>query len=459
MSCWSRRRALAAAGAALFAGCSVTGPSAGTPTTGWTPAGSFTPREWAAPTDVPTRSVAENVLVENLEVPWDVSVAPNGDLFVTERVGRVNRFSSGDVEAVLSPEDAIDAGSVEPGSDERPWWVPGGEGGTMGVAVDPRYPDPSYVYVHFTARFEGGQQENRVVRYDAGADDPQATAEPVLTGIPLRDTDAFIHRGGRLTFGPEGYLWATTGDGGFGYAPENDRTGGYRARDPSSMAGSLLRFTRDGEGAPGNPDLGPDADPRIVTYGHRNPQGLDWLPGGTPVAVEHGDAHDEVNLVVPGDDYGWPQVYTAEEHRANPGVHRPLVNTGWGRTASGERQPTTWAPSGCTFYTGDVVPGWRHRLLVGGLISQQVIAVTLNRPGEERPPLGEAGVRFDAGWLDNDRYVATAHPLLRDVLGRVRHVAQGPDGALYAITSNRDGRAQGEFPRQRDDVLVRLDPA
>ena len=327
----------------------------------------------------------------------------------------------------------------------------------MGIAVDPRFPDSPYIYVHFTAKF-GSEQENRVVRYDVEADNPAATATPIVTEIPLRDTDAYIHRGGRLTVGPDDYLWATTGDGGFGYADE-DRTGGYKSRDVSSMAGKLLRFTLDGEPAPENPDIGPEADPRVVSYGHRNPQGLDWLPDGTPISTEHGNTKDEINLIAPGEDYGWPDVYTASEHGTDTDVHRPLVNTGWGRTADDEQQSTTWAPSGCTFYTGDVVSGWHNRLLVGGLISQQVVVVTLNRSGEDKPPLGDAGVRFDADWLDTDEYVATAHPVLEDRLGRVRHVAQGPDGGLYAITSNRDGRATGSFPREKDDVLVRLDPA
>lgn len=444
----SRRQALTL-GALVLSGCT-------TATDGGTP--SSTPSDWVTPaTDPRDVDIEPTTLVTNLEIPWDMDFTPDGDIFLTERVGRIRRYADGDLQTIVEPEEAIDAGALEPGSDERPWWVPGGEGGTMGIAVDPRYPDSPYIYVHFTAKFDS-EQENRVVRYDVEADDPAATAAPVVTGIPLRDTDAYIHRGGRLTVGPDDHLWATTGDGGFGYA-DDDRTGGYQSREVSSMAGKLLRFTLDGEAPPGNPNLGPDADPRIVTYGHRNPQGLDWLPDGTPISTEHGDAKDEINLITPGDDYGWPDVYTDSEHESNPDVHRPLVNTGWGRTAGGSQQSTTWAPSGCTFYTGDVVSEWHNRLLVGGLISQRVIVVTLNRPDEDKPPLGDTAVRFDADWLDTDRYVATAHPVLEDTLGRVRHVAQGPDGALYAITSNRDGRATGEFPREKDDVLVRLDPA
>jgi glucose/arabinose dehydrogenase len=108
------------------------------------------------------------------------------------------------------------------------------------------------------------------------------------------------------------------------------------------------------------------------------------------------------------------------------------------------------------FYDGDAIPAWQNRLVVGGLASQQVVIVTLARPGEPLPPTDADGAtRYDADWFD-DAYEATAHPTLRNELGRVRHVAQAPGGELYAITSNRDGRARDGFPRDGDDVLVRL---
>jgi glucose/arabinose dehydrogenase len=463
----STRRGYLAAVAVGAAGCvgPPTADPSDSPTVEGPPLDHSTPEfdpDWTSPTDAPPADAVDpTVLVEGLEIPWDVAPAPDGDVFLTERVGRIRRFDGDELRTVGRPPDAIDAGAVTPGDEEHPWWVPGGEGGTMGIAVDPRYPDPAFVYVCYTAIVDGDQQ-NRVLRFDARADEPLATAEPIVTGIELRDTDAYIHRGGRIRFGPRNYLWITTGDGGFGYAPDNDRTGGYRSAQVGSTAGKILRVDADGTPAPDNPDLGPEADPRVYSYGHRNPQGIDWLPDGTPIAAEHGPARDEVNLLDAGANYGWPDVHRRADHRNAPGVHPPLVNTAWGRGADGQRSGAgnTWAPSGCTFYRGDSVPALRNRLLIGCLISQQVIALTLTRPGDERPPLGAHGRRFDADWLD-DRFVATAHPLLRDELGRVRHVAPAPDGGLYAITSNRDGRAaeDGPFPRERDDVLVRLDPA
>ena len=436
---WSRRRALSVAGTALVAGCTgITGTSEPTddpPETVAPPDVSFTPEaDWEAPTEAPTAELEQNVLVENLEIPWDVSVASNGDLFVTERVGRVNRFSAGDVEEVLEPEDAIDAGSVPPGHDEQPWWVDGGEGGTLGVAVHPNYPDQSYIFVYYTAETPVGRV-NRVSRFDVSADEPADTEEPIVDGVPANQ----YHNGGRLQFGPEGYLWATFGDAG-----EPDL-----AQDPTSLAGKVVRTDVYGDPAPDNPDLGEDADGRIFTYGHRNPQGLVWLPDGTPVASEHGEAaHDEVNRLVAGDDYGWPnQPREKEKYVDAEDVHPPLANTG----------ADTWAPTGARFYTGDAVPSWRNRMLIGCLGSQQAIVLTLTPPDGDLPPAAD-GRRFDADWFD-DTYTATAHPVLGDELGRIRHLEQGADGELYAVTSNRDGRATGEFPRERDDVLVSLQAA
>lgn len=396
------------------------------------------------PTTAPSRTVTDYVLVENLEIPWDIAVAPDGDVFVTERVGRVNRFDSGELREVLALEAAIDASAVEPGSAKQPWWIKGGEGGTLGVALHPEYPDPRALYVYYTMFTEAGR-ENRVSRFDLDADDPGATEEVVIDGIP----GFKVHNGGRLEFGPDGYLWALTGT-----AAWDKDEGSERAADPESLAGKVLRVTTEGDPAPGNPDLGVDADPRVFTYGHRNPQGIVWLPDGTTIATEHGpEGYDEVNRLVPGGNYGWPD----EGLRTNPsmyadaeGIRPPLATSG----------DVTWAPSGSLFYTGADVPSWRNRMLIGGLISQQIIVVTLTPPGEKLPPVQwfrKWGRRFDQSWLDA-AFTATAYPVLKNELGRVRQLAQGPDGELYAITSNRDGRAKDPFPTVRDDVLVKLTP-
>jgi len=452
-----RRRFLAAVGTAAAAGCaSPSGDGSGDGTDGGEATGNSddttatpvdgtdseydhpTPSgdpDWEAPAASPEVDLQVETLVENLEIPWDIAFTGDGTLYLTERTGRVVTFDSGEVAEIARPRDAIDAGALEPGSDKEPWWVDGGEGGTLGIAVHPAFPDQEYVYVYYTAT--NGEPTNRVVRMDVGADDPAATEETLIEGIPANN----FHNGGRVRVGPDGNLWVTTGDAG---APG-------RTQDPSFLGGKILRITPAGDPAPSNPDLG--GDPRVFSYGHRNPQGIDWLPSGVPIVTEHGPTNrDEVSVLLPGGNYGWnvarggPDDDQWDSYTAHEEFVPPLVNTGPG---------TGWAPTGATFYTGEDVPAWQNRLVVGGLISQSVWVVTLTPSGSELPPLGGDAQRYDADWM-HPAYTATAHRFLQDELGRVRHVAQSPDGELYAITSNRDGRARGKFPRETDDVLVRL---
>ena len=386
---------------------------------------------WEAPTDAPPALETE-LLVENLAVPWDLSFAGDGTLFITERVGRLRAFDGEQARVVAEPEDAIDAGSVDPGESHDSWWVEGGEGGTLGVTAHPNYPEPPVVYIYYTAQTGSGKR-NRVVAFDVSAANPGETGTVVVDGIPAGG----IHNGGRIEFGPENYLWITCGDAG-----QREM-----ARHTSTFHGKVLRVTPTGDPAPGNPDLGGDADPRIFTYGHRNPQGIVWLPDGTTLVSEHGDGgQDELNRLVAGHDYGWPDVRFLKDYPAE-GVHGPLASSGTG----------TWAPTGSVFYTGDAVPGLRNRVLISGLWSQQMTVATLTPPEGQLPPVGE-GTRHDGDWSD-DAYTVTTHPRLEEAMGRIRHVEQGPDGDLYAITSNRDGRAPDPYPREVDDVLVRLSEA
>lgn len=435
----TRRQFVAATAAVSLAGCVGDGEtglfessydlSVEHDATGWE---RYTP-DWTAPTTAPG-DLAVETLVSGLDIGWDLSFTPNGDVFVTERTGRLLRYTDGEVVGVASPADAIDAGSIEAGSDENSWWVEGGEGGTMGVAAHPNYPDVPVVYLYYTATAEDNETTvNRLAHIDVSADDPAESTTTILEAPA--DT---IHNGGRIAFGPENYLWVCVGDAG-----QQEL-----AADPSSLLGSVVRVTPSGDPAPGNPDRGSEADPRMYSMGHRNPQGINWLPDASPLAVEHGPGPDEVNLLGDGGDHGWPSTREPEEY-AESEFRPPVASTVFERT---------WAPSGCVFYTGAGVPSLQNRLLIGCLASQELKIVTLTPPDTERPPLAETGVRHSGDWLD-DRFVATTHSRLRDELGRIRHVEQGPDGELYAITSNRDGRAGDGFPTERDDRLVRLAPA
>jgi glucose/arabinose dehydrogenase len=203
-----------------------------------------------------------------------------------------------------------------------------------------------------------------------------------------------IHDGGRIRFGPDGALYVTTGETGQGEL----------AQDPDSRAGKILRVE--------------DGDVRIYSLGHRNPQGIDWQPGsGRLVATEHGpDGDDEVNLIEEGRNYGWPEVRGADHGEfAAPAVV----------------YENTIAPSGATFVR---LPGsaWTGDYLIGALAGEQVRRVS-----------------FDGARVTGDEV------LFQGDLGRVRVLVEGPDGAVYALTSNRDGRGE---PREGDDRIVRIVP-
>ncbi len=387
--------------------------------------------DWEPATGPPRGRFETDVLATNLEIPWDLSFAPTGELFLTERTGRLVSVEGSTLRTVAEPEETIDAEALPPGADERPWVVEGGEGGLLGVAVHPTYPDPPLVYLYYTAETDGGKR-NRVVAVDVG-EGTAGRSWVVVDDIPA---DTF-HNGGRIAFGPANYLWVTCGDGDPALeTPE-------RIRDPSALAGAVLRVRPDGSPPADNPDI-PDGDPRVFTYGHRNPQGIAWLPDATALAPEHGPgAGDEVNVLRPGGDYGWPVAREGEgfEPYAGTDYRPPVASAG------------SWAPAGACFYTG-TVDDLAGRLLVAGLVSQQVVAVTLT-PDE----LADGHDTYhDADWTDG-AYRAASDPLLPGEFGRLRHLEQGPDGALYALTSNRDGRADEGFPTGRDDRLLRIRPA
>ena len=392
--------------------------------------------DWEAPETAPEPGgYGFEVLAENLAIGWDLAFAPSGELFVTERTGRILTVNEGEYEPVAAPDSVVDAEALDPGSEEDSWYVTGGEGGLLGIAVHPNYPDVPLVYAYFTTEMDG-ERSNRVVAFDATAEDPTEESWPIVEGIP-GDT---YHNGGRITFGPANYLWIATGDGDPGI--ENPE----KIADPGELGGKILRVKPDGTAPEANPDISEDADPRVFTYGHRNPQGISFLPDATPVITEHGPGGgDEVNVLRPGGNYGWPEA-------RNSGEFQRYEGTGYQRPVA---DAPSWAPSGSCFYTCDSVPSLQNRLLVGGLISQRLLAVTIARDGSRLS--ADHGTVHDADWMD-EAYHAASTGLLADELGRVRHVEQGPNGDLYAITSNRDGRADSGFPADRDDVLVRLHP-
>ena len=344
------------------------------------PAEDSTPEDPGASAERGPVEVQTSVLATNLEAPWDVAFLPDGNALLTERdSGRVLSVSpSGETEEVQTlPADGS------------------GEGGLLGLALSPDYEDDGLVYAYYTTA-----EDNRVVRFRLG-DEP----EPILTGIPVNT----YHNGGRISFGPDGMLYVGTGDAG------NTAS----SQDPNALGGKILRINPDGSVPADNPF----PDNPVYSYGHRNVQGLAWDAEGRFYATEFGqNTYDEVNLIEPGQNYGWPNV------------------EGEGGEAQGYVDPiSTWAtseasPSGATVLTAGGIPQWQGDFFMAAL-------------------RGERLWRLD---LDQNGAVAGREELLTGQAGRLRHVAQAPDGSLWILTNNRDGRGS---PIPDDDRILRLAPA
>ncbi len=310
------------------------------------------------------------VVARDLAVPWAIAFLPGGDALVTERdTARLLRVSRSGQATPLGTIEGV---------------VPAGEGGLMGVAVK-----DEQVFVYYTAA-----EDNRIVRYRLGGD---GLSEPrvIVEGIPKGG----IHNGGRLAFGPDGHLYASTGEVG-------DRP---LAQDRDSPAGKILRMTADGEPAPGNP-----FGTLVYSLGHRNVQGLAWDDSGRMYASEFGaSTFDELNLIEPGANYGWPEV---EGRGDDPRFTDPLVT--WDTSEA--------SPSGLAYANGS--------LWMGALGGERLWQIPLTRDGAAGTPV--------------------AH--FTGVYGRLRAVTVAPGGGLWVGTSNRDGRGD---VRDGDDKILAVTPS
>ncbi|OLB96026.1 MAG: hypothetical protein AUH30_13780 [Candidatus Rokubacteria bacterium 13_1_40CM_68_15] len=330
----------------------------------------------------PGESQSRVEVVSGLEVPWALAFAPDGALYLTERPGFIRVVKNGR----LDPK-AIATLTV----------AARGESGLMGLALDPDFAKNGHLYTCYTMERRGGGLINRVVRLTVRSG--LATDEHVL--IDDMPGNVF-HDGCRVKFGPDGKLYVTMGDAG------QDRL----AQRLDSLAGKILRINADGSVPADNPFQGSP----IWTLGHRNPQGLAWDDRGRLFESEHGPSgfpggHDEINLIQPGKNYGWPEVYGK---RGDPRFVDPLIESG----------RDTWAPSGIAIL-GD-------HLYVAALRGKRLLRMRLSGDG----------VVADGDWLKGTH-------------GRLREVVVGPDGALYVATSNRDGRGS---PASEDDRILRVWP-
>lgn len=351
------RLAAAVAAAALLAGCSE--PTMPRPAT---------PPSPTIATSAPSASPGQRrELATELEVPWDFARLPDGSTLITLRDrAELLRLVPGEGATVVARVPGV---------------VPAGEGGLLGLALSPSFAEDQLIYLYFTAA-----DDNRVVRFRYR---PDGMSEPtaILTGIPK----AANHNGGRLRFGPDGYLYIGTGDAGHGDT----------AQDRDSLGGKILRVAADGSIPADNP-----FGNAVYSYGHRNVQGFGWDAAGTMYASEFGqNTWDELNVIEAGANYGWPQT---EGDTDAPGVTRPVLV--W-RTAEA-------SPSG-------IAVAADGRIFIAALRGERVWATVNEIESMARPQV----------FLDD--------------LGRIRHV-EVVDGELWVLTNNT---ARGT-PRDGDDRLI-----
>lgn len=336
-------------------------------------------------------------VASGLEIPWAFAWLPNGDLLLTERKGRVRIIEKGK----LRDQPVFTVPDVEPS----------GESGLMDITLHPDFAKNNYVYLAYSYNKDGKQV--KVVRYtykDAKFTEDRTIVDHV-PGAPN-------HSGMRCDFGPDGKLYVTTGDS----------TDWELAQKLDSLAGKVLRLNDDGSVPLDNPFLQQkDARPEIWAYGVRNPQGIAWQPGSSlAFETEHGPSGfegkgfggDEVNILEAGKNYGWPVIHHTD---TKEGMISPLL----------EYTPAC-APGSAMFYTGTQFPGMGGNFFFGCLAGKRIIRVVLD-----------------------GRKVVSQENLLENAFGRIREVAQGPDGYIYFSTSNRDGRGS---PSAEDDRIMRLVP-
>lgn len=333
-----------------------------------------------------TPLVDTSIVISGRQHIWEVAFLPSGEMLFTERGGTVSVVRDGrEARQVVRITDVVAQG----------------EGGLMGLAVDPSFAKNRFVYTCFNST----APDIRIVRWRL-ADDLQSFQDrkDIVTGMPTNTTgSAGRHSGCRLAFGPDGFLWAGTGDAATGDT----------AIQPKSLGGKILRVDRDGNSATGN--IGGEYDPRIYSYGHRNTQGIAFFPvsknGAPGLSVEHGSTvDDEVNELKPG-NFGWAPPATGYNETGvsmtDTSRFPDAIPAIW---SSGD---TTQAPAGATILTGTQWQGWEGAIVVAMLKTQHLKILR----------------------LDASNHATKEERILANEYGRLRAVVQGPDGSLYVGTS------------------------
>ena len=335
-------------------------------------------------------------ITDGLEHPWGMAFLPDGRMLVTERPGRLRIVENGHL--LSQPVEGL------------PFIEAYGQGGLLDVVLHPDYINNGWVYLSYAGTDDTGTgtevgrgklQGNRLVQWQT------------LFRLQPK-SDAGRHFGSRLVFDREGYLYITVGD----------RGARHRAQILDDHAGSMIRLHDDGRIPEDNPFVGHAfANPEIYSYGHRNPQGAVLHPKTGKLWIhEHGpQGGDEINIIKPAVNYGWPVISYGEEYGTD-------IPVGEGTHKAGMEQPVYYwvpsiAPSGMAFYNADKFPQWQGDLFVGSLKFRLLVRLELD---------GEKIIREER--------------LLQGRLGRIRDVRVGPDGYLYLLTDASNGK------------LVRLEP-
>ncbi len=331
------------------------------------------------------------IITEALSSPWAVVALPDGRLLVNENEGYM---------VIVDPETGQISDQITgiPEVDDE------GQGGLLGLTLDPDFSNNRMVYWVFSERVADGN--HTAVAKGRLADDESSieNAEVIYRALPTYD--GRLHYGGRIIFDDDGNLFVSTGE-------RSDKVTRPQAQDLNSALGKILRITTDGEPVAGNPFENQDnALPEIYSYGHRNVQGLDFHPvTGDLWNNEFGPrGGDELNLVKPGLNYGWPVITYGLEYSGDAIGDPPI------QQKEGMEQPVYYwdpvlSPSGMTFYTGTNIPEWENNLFITGLSSNHIARLV----------------------IENNRVVGEER-ILPDEGERFRDITQGPDGALYTVT-------------------------
>ncbi len=332
---------------------------------------------------------------KNLNTPWQIAFASSNHIFFTERPGRVRVVKNGVMETWLDVANAVEQT----------------ESGLLGIAVDPNFATNGYVYIAYTYSIPNFKFVNRLVRCKEDPVTKKGYEDKILIDSIIGQ---FNHNGGPIKFGPDGKMYWTVGDG----------FDGQKSQSLTNFNGKVLRLNSDGS----IPSDNPFPNSYIWTYGHRNVQGLAWQEGTNALFVtEHGPTgdlnvvaccNDEINIVEKGKNYGWPIAYGSNNVA---GYESPIYVSG---------NDATWAPAGAIFVRNGK---WKGSFLFVGLRGATLYRAIIDP--------------------NDNRKILKIEEYLKGTLGRLRDVAEAPDGTIYICVSNRDGRGS---PKPEDDRIVTL---